>query len=100
MAIQILAQAIRATKGTDTAAIIEYFESADAKFDMMKTRQGYFHPETHQLLQEIYAITALPPAEAKNEWDIFTTAGPLPAPDQALETLIADAVGGTCKFGS
>lgn len=100
MAIQIMAQAIRATKGTDTAAIIEYFESADAKFDMMKTRQGYFHPETHQLLQEIYAITALPPAEAANQWDIFTTAGPLPGADQPLESLIADAVGGTCTFAS
>ena len=67
---------------------------------MMKTREGYFHPESHQLLQEIYAITALPPAEAKNEWDIFTTTGPLPAPDQPLERLIADAVGGTCSFAS
>jgi branched-chain amino acid transport system substrate-binding protein len=100
MAINILAQAMRETKGTDAAAIIEYFESPAAKFDMMKTREGYFHPETHQLLQEIYAITALPPAEAKNEWDIFTTTGPLPAPDQPLERLIADAVGGTCSFGS
>lgn len=98
MAIHIMAQAIRETKGTDAAAIIDYFESDAAKFDMMKTRQGYFHPESHQLLQEIYAITALPPADAQNEWDIFTTTGPLPAADQPLERLIADAVGGTCAF--
>ena len=100
MAIQILAQAIRDTKGTDAAAIIEYFESPDAKFDMMKTRPGHFHPENHQLLQEIYAITALPAAEATNQWDIFTTSGPLPPADQPLESLIADAVGGTCAFAS
>ena len=47
-----------------------------------------------------YFFVALPPAEAKNEWDIFTTTGPLPAPDQPLERLIADAVGGTCSFAS
>ncbi|RMC34375.1 ABC transporter substrate-binding protein [Paracoccus alkanivorans] len=98
MAIQILAQAIRETKGTDAAAIIEYFEGPDAKFDMMKTREGYFNPENHQLLQEIYAITAVPASDAENEWDIFTTSGPLPAPDQPLESLIADAVGGSCSF--
>lgn len=100
MGIQILVQAIRDTKGTDAAAIIEYFESPDARFDMMKTRPGYFHPENHQLLQEIYAITAVPPEEAANEWDIFTTAGPLPSADQPLESLIANAVGGTCSFSS
>lgn len=100
MAIHIMAQAIRETKGTDAAAIIDYFESPEAKFDMMKTREGYFHPESHQLLQEIYAITALPPDEAENEWDIFTTSDPVPAPDQPLETLIADAVGGVCSFSS
>ncbi|MDT1064170.1 ABC transporter substrate-binding protein [Paracoccus sp. CPCC 101403] len=100
MAIQILAQAIRDTKGTDPAAIIDYFEDPATKFDMMKTRDGYFHPESHQLLQEIYAITALPSGEAANQWDIFTTSGPLPQPDQPLETLIADAVGGTCSFSS
>lgn len=100
MAIQILAQAIRETKGTDAAAIIEYFEDPEAKFDMMKTREGYFNSENHQLLQEIYAITAVPAGDAENEWDIFTTSEPLPAPDQPLETLIADAVGGSCSFSA
>jgi branched-chain amino acid transport system substrate-binding protein len=100
MGIQIVVQAIRETKGTDAAAIIEYLEGSDAKFDMMKTRDGYFHPESHQLLQEIYAITALPADEVENEWDIFTTGDPVPPADQPLESLIADAGGGTCTFAS
>ena len=100
MAVMIMAQAIRETQGTDAAEIIAYFENPETKFDMMKTREGYFHPETHQLLQEIYAITALPADQVQNEWDIFTTSGPLPGADQPLESLIADAVGGTCSFAS
>lgn len=98
-ALQILSKAMTDTGGTDPDELIAYFEG-DAKFDLMKNRQGYFHPENHQLLQDVYAITAIPESEAKNEWDIFTTSEPVLGPDQPLEDLIKDAVGGTCNFNA
>lgn len=98
-ALKILAKAMTDVGGTDSDALIAYFEG-DAKFDLMKDRQGYFHPENHQLLQDVYAITALPESEVKNEWDIFTTSGPVLRPDQPLELLIKDAVGGVCDFNA
>lgn len=101
MSLYIVKQAFEAVQGTDAAAVVEYLESSDAKFDLLKPRQGYFNPENHQLLQDIYAITALPPGEAANEWDIFTTSqDPVTPPDQPLESLIADAVGGACTFAT
>lgn len=96
-ALRIMAKAMTETGGTDAAALIEYLEGG-ATFDLMKSRQGYFDPASHQLLQEVYAITALPEAEVENEWDIFTTSGPVIGADQPLEELIKDAVGGTCSF--
>ena len=92
-----MAQAMEAV-GTDGKAIVEYLQSPEARFDVMKTREAYFDPKNHQLMQEIYAITALPADQVKNEWDIFTVSGPIPGPDQPLETLTQNAVGGTCTF--
>lgn len=99
IALKILAKAMNDVGGTDPDALIAYLEGG-AKFDVMKNRQGYFHPENHQLLQDVYAITALPESEVENEWDIFTTSAPVLRPDQPLELLIKDAVGGTCTFGA
>lgn len=97
IAVQIIAKAIAETGGTDTAELVAFMESG-AEFDILKSRPGRFEPGTHQLLQEVYAVTAVDPSEAKNEWDIFTTSGPLPAADKPLETLIEGSVGGTCTF--
>ena len=97
-AIHILKQAIEAV-GTDGEAITAYLSDPQNTFDVMKDRPGHFNPANHQLMQEVYTITALPADQAKNEWDIFTTSAPVPAPDQPLETLIEDAVGGSCNFG-
>jgi len=96
-ALNIMAKAMTDIGGTDSKALIEYLEGG-AKFDLMKNRQGYFNPSNHQLLQEVYAITALPESEVENEWDIFTTSGSVIGPDEPLEVLIKDAVGGTCSF--
>ena len=97
VAVNILKQAIEAV-GTDGEAITAYLENPEHTFDVMKTRPAYFNPQNHQLMQEIYTITALPAAEIKDEWNIFTTGAAVPPEGQPLETLIADAVGGTCNF--
>lgn len=98
VAVKILAQAIKETGGTKTEDLVAYLESG-AEFDILKQRKGTFKKDTHQLLQEIYAVTALPPKDVKNKWDIFTTSGPIPAGDKPLSILTEGQVGGTCTFG-
>ncbi|WP_104493278.1 ABC transporter substrate-binding protein [Paracoccus denitrificans] len=98
IAIRIAAEAIARTGGTDTDALIAFLEDPASEFDILKERKGRFDAATHQLLQEVYAVTALDPSEVKNQWDIFTTSGPLPAGDVPLDELIKGAVGGTCTF--
>jgi len=96
VAVHILAQAIAETGGTDTDTLIDFLESG-AEFDILKHRKGHFNKD-HQLLGEMYTVTGLEAAQIKNQWDVFTTSDPVPGPDQALEVLTQDAVGGTCTF--
>ncbi|WP_274427373.1 ABC transporter substrate-binding protein [Chelativorans sp. YIM 93263] len=99
VAMKIIAKAIAEVGGTKTEDLVTYFESEEAEFDILKSRPGRFDPATHQLLQEVYAVTAVKPSEAKNEWDIFTTSGPLPAAEKPLTELTKGSVGGECTFG-
>lgn len=96
-ATKILAQAMGAVKSTDSTKIVEYLESG-AKFDIHKTREGYFRPWDHELMQEMYAITALPPEKIKNPYDIFTSTGPLPGPGENLELLATTREENACTF--
>lgn len=94
----IMAQAVAAAGEASGDALADYLESSEAQFDLMKNRKGYFRPSDHQLIQEIYAITALPANEVQNEWDIFTTSEPLPGAAEPLETLAQSVTGGTCSL--
>lgn len=93
-----MAKAVAEAGDASGDALVGYLESEEAKFDLMKSRPGYFRPSDHQLIQEIYAITALPASEAQNEWDIFTTSDPVPGADQPLESLATAVTGGTCSM--
>lgn len=97
IAIKILAQAMAETKSTDSAKIVEYFEKG-AKFDVLKTRPGYFRASDHQLMHEMYAITALPPAQVKNQWDLFTSSAAVPGPDESLEVIATTNEEASCKL--
>ena len=95
--IEMLAKAIdEAGTATDVVAVAEALEGME--FDSMWGGSLYMRPEDHQLIQEIYAITALPADEVKNDYDIFTTSEPLPGADEPLETLAKSVTGGTCTL--
>lgn len=96
-ATKIVAQSFNELKSSDSTKVIEHFEKG-AKFDVLKTRQGYFRAGDHQLMHEMYAITALPPEKIKNQWDIFTSSGPVPGPDEDLEVIAATKEENTCTF--
>jgi branched-chain amino acid transport system substrate-binding protein len=95
--LKILAQAMNETKSTDPVKIVEYFEKG-AKFDIGKAREGYFRASDHQLMQEMYSITALPVAEIKNDYDIFKVGATVPEPNENLEVIAATPEENTCKL--
>ena len=99
MAMKIVAQSMNELKSADSTKIVEHLEKG-AKFDLLKTRQGYFRAQDHQLMQEMYAITALPVAQIKNQWDIFTSSPPVPGPNEDLEVIASTKDEATCNFGS
>jgi branched-chain amino acid transport system substrate-binding protein len=97
IATKIVAQSFNELKSSDSTKVVEHFEKG-AKFDVLKTRQGYFRAGDHQLMHEMYAITALPPEKIKNQWDIFTSSGPVPGPNEDLEVIAATKEENTCVF--
>ena len=96
-AMKIVAQSMNALKSTDSTKIVEYLEKG-ATFDIAKTREGYFRPWDHELMQEMYAITALPADQVKNPYDIFTATGPLPGSGESLEVLATTRDENACTF--
>jgi branched-chain amino acid transport system substrate-binding protein len=97
VATKIVAQSFNELKSSDSTKVVEHLEKG-AKFDVLKTRQGYFRKADHQLMHEMYAITALPPEKIKNQWDIFTSSGPVPGPNEDLEVIAATKEENTCVF--
>ena len=85
-AIKLVAQAMAETKSIESAKIVEHFER-EAKFPLMKTRDGYFRKADHQMMHEMYTVKAIPAAQLKNEWDIFTSSPPVPGPNEPLDVI-------------
>jgi len=81
-----LVQAMNELKSTDSTKIAEYLEKG-AKFDVLKTREGYYRNWDHQLMQEMYTIRFKPTAEVKDRWDLFTMSAPVPPANQSLEVI-------------
>ena len=70
-----------------------------AKFDVMKTREGYFRASDHQMMHEMYTVQALG-AASKNQWDIFSSSPPVPGPGESLEVIAATPEENECKFAA
>jgi branched-chain amino acid transport system substrate-binding protein len=96
LAVKIFAQSMNETKSTDSAKLIEHWEKG-AKFDVMKTREGYFRARDHQMMHEMYTVQAVG-AAAKNQWDIFTSSAPVPAPNESLEVIASTEEENECKM--
>jgi branched-chain amino acid transport system substrate-binding protein len=99
VAVKIVAKTVNDLKTTESPKIIAHFESG-AKFDVLKTREGYFRGSDHQLMHEMYAVTALPADKVKNQWDIFTSSPPVPGPGEDLEVIAATKEENSCSFPS
>src|SRR5665811_2309406 len=97
IATKIVAQTVNEIKSVESPKIIEHFEKG-AKFDLLKTRPGYFRASDHQLMHEMYAVTALPADKIKNQWDIFSSSPAVPGPDEDLEVIAATKEENSCTF--
>lgn len=97
VSLKIMAQAMTATKSTDTEKLIAYFES-QAEFDLLKGRKGYFRAWDHQLIQEAYSFTVKPKGQAKDKWDFLLFSAAVPAPNQPLEVINPTKEQNTCVF--
>src|SRR5512140_2003002 len=96
-AMKLLAQAMAEIKSTDSTKLVEHFEKG-AKFPLMKTREGYFRKSDHQMMHEMYTVKAIPAAQIKNDYDIFTSSPPVPGPNEPLEIIATTAEENECRM--
>jgi branched-chain amino acid transport system substrate-binding protein len=96
-AIKLTAQAMAEAKTTDSTKLVEHFEKG-AKFPLMKTRDGYFRKADHQMMHEMYTVRAIPAAQLKNQWDIFTPSAAVPGPNESLEVIATQGDEIECKM--
>lgn len=97
VSLKMLAQAMNATKSTDTEKLIAYFES-EAQFDILKARKAYFRSWDHQLMQEAYPFTVKPKGQAKNKQDFLLFGEAVPAANQPLDLLAPPKSESVCKM--
>ena len=97
ISLKIMAQAMNATKSTDSEKLIAYFES-QAEFDVLKGRKAYFRSWDHQLMQEAYPFTVKPKGQSKNKQDFLLFGEAVPGPNQPLELLAPTKADNTCKM--
>jgi branched-chain amino acid transport system substrate-binding protein len=92
-----VAQAMNDIKSTDSTRVVEHLEKG-AKFDILKTREGYYRDWDHQLMQQMYTLTFKPEAQVKDRWDLFTLSEAVPAADQSLEVLAPTRTENNCTM--
>jgi branched-chain amino acid transport system substrate-binding protein len=95
-ALKIVAQSMAETKSTDPIKLAEHLRKG-AKFDVMKSREGYFRAYDNQMVMEMYAVRAKDASKMKDNTDIYEPLGSVPGPGDDLEVL-APPKDGTCKI--
>ncbi|HEY0572131.1 MAG TPA: ABC transporter substrate-binding protein, partial [Enterovirga sp.] len=84
--LKLVAQSFAETKSTDAKVLAEHLRKG-AKFDVLKSREGYFRPYDNQMVQEMYAVRAKDTAKMKDRWDIYEPLGTVPGTGEDLEIL-------------
>jgi len=94
--LKIVAQSFTEMKSADPQKLAEHLRKG-AKFDVLKSREGYFRAYDNQMVQEMYAVRAKDPDKMKDQWDIYEPLGSVPGPNEDLEVL-APPKDGACKM--
>ena len=96
--LKIVAQSFEELKSTDPQKLAEHLRKG-AKFDVLKSREGYFRAYDNQMVQEMYAVRAKEPSKMADKWDIYEALGTVPGPGEDLE-ILAPPKDGTCKMSA
>jgi len=99
VAMKILAQSMNEIRSTEAVKLIEHWER-EPKFDVLKTREGYFRKYDHQMMHEMYAVEALKPNEIKNQWDIYKPSAPTPGANEPLDAIGSTPEENTCTMSA
>jgi branched-chain amino acid transport system substrate-binding protein len=99
VATKVVAQAMTEANSTETEAILAYFEGAP-KLDILKGREGYFRDWDHQLIQEMYTMTAKPLDQLEDEWDLMLLGDAVPGEGQELEAIAPTMEENACSFAA
>ncbi|MEF2547136.1 ABC transporter substrate-binding protein [Aurantimonas sp. E1-2-R+4] len=99
LATKLVAQAMTETKSTETDAVLEYFEG-EPKLDILKAREGYFRKRDHQLIQEMYTMTAKPLDQLEDEWDLMLLGAAVPGEGDDLEAIAPTEAENACSFNA
>ena len=97
-ALKIVAQSFEELKSTDPQKLAEHLRKG-AKFDVLKSREGYFRAYDNQMVQEMYAVRAKDPSKMADKWDIYDPLGTVPGSGEDLE-ILAPPKDGTCKMSA
>jgi branched-chain amino acid transport system substrate-binding protein len=97
LGVKVVAQAMTETKSTDPVKLVEYLEKG-AKFDVLRTREGYFRDWDHQMLFEMYTLTPKAKDKMADKWDMAEVSPPVPAPNEPLETIAPTRQENPCSF--
>lgn len=97
LGVKVMAQAMTETKSTDPVKLVEYLEKG-AKFDVLRTREGYFRDWDHQMLFEMYTLTPKAKDKMADKWDMAEVSAPVPAANEALEVLAPTRQENPCSF--
>jgi branched-chain amino acid transport system substrate-binding protein len=94
--LKIVAQSFTETKSTDPQKLAEHLRKG-AKFDVLKSREGYFRAYDNQMVQEMYAVRAKDAGKMRDQWDIYDPLGSVPGASEELE-ILAPEKDGACKI--
>src|SRR5215468_2058288 len=95
--LKIVAQSMAETKSIEGIKLVGHWEKG-AKFDLLKTRPGYFRKYDHQVMHEMYAVEALKASELKNQWDIYKPGPAIPAANEPLDAIAATPEENVCNM--
>jgi branched-chain amino acid transport system substrate-binding protein len=94
--LKIVAQSFTETRSIDPQKLAEHLRKG-AKFDVLKSREGYFRAYDNQMVQEMYAVRAKDAGKMRDQWDIYDPLGSVPGASEELE-ILAPEKDGTCKI--
>jgi branched-chain amino acid transport system substrate-binding protein len=94
--LKLVAQSFAETKSTDAKVLAQHLRKG-AKFDVLKSREGYFRSYDNQMVQEMYAVRAKEAGKMKDRWDIYEPLGTIPGTGEDPE-ILAPAKDGSCKM--